>query len=173
MSYGFCPICGAQGKLRERRINGDDTCVNGHKYPSAKSLNSRPEAPALMQTVSDIFKALAGPTDIASGPTTLAQALSTPTEPMKGPLAIAVASQTEADALRELLGISKGPNDQGFVVLPFGGSILSFAPSSTLLLRGLVVIPPHGGPISRQAFDGWVASAINPYLAPQAPRLIL
>lgn len=156
MSYGFCPICGAQGKLRERRINGDDTCVNGHKYPSAKSLNSRPE-----------------PTDIASGPTTLAQALSTPTEPMKGPLAIAVASQTEADALRELLGISKGPNDQGFVVIPFGGSILSFAPGGTLLLRGLVVIPPHGGPISRQAFDGWVASAINPYLAPQAPRLIL
>lgn len=156
MSYGFCPICGAEGKQRERRVNGDDICRNGHKYPSAKSLKERPAG-----------------TEIASGPTTLAQALSTPTEPMKGPLAIAVASQTEADALRELLGISKGPDDQGFVVIPFGGSLLSFAPGGTLLLRGLVVIPPHGGPISRQTFDGWIASTINPYLAPQAPRLTL
>lgn len=153
--YGYCPKCGAEIISRTRGgPNAMDTCVNHHRFPSREALQQRP-------------------TDIASGPTTLAQALSTPTEPMKGPLAIAVASQTEADALRELLGISKGPNDQGFVVIPFGGSILSFAPGGTLLLRGLVVIPPHGGPISRQAFDGWVASAINPYLAPQAPRLIL
>lgn len=159
--YGFCPNCGAEVYSRTRGgPNAKDTCRNGHTYPSRESLQ-QPPAHAT------------APTEIASGPTTLAQALSTPTEPMKGPLAIAVASQTEADALRELLGISKGPNDQGFVVIPFGGSILSFAPGGTLLLRGLVVIPPHGGPIPRQAFDGWIASAINPYLAPQAPRLIL
>lgn len=34
MSYGNCPICGAKGKTRERRINGNDKCENGHTYPS-------------------------------------------------------------------------------------------------------------------------------------------
>ena len=32
--YGSCPMCGAPGNSRERRPNGDDTCENGHKYPS-------------------------------------------------------------------------------------------------------------------------------------------
>ena len=32
--YGFCPRCGAPGQQRERRINGNDTCQNGHVYPS-------------------------------------------------------------------------------------------------------------------------------------------
>ena len=36
--YGYCPRCGAPGKYRERRLDGDDTCENGHKY---KSTNSR------------------------------------------------------------------------------------------------------------------------------------
>lgn len=36
--YGQCPTCGADGNMRERRINGNDICVNGHTYPSAKSL---------------------------------------------------------------------------------------------------------------------------------------
>lgn len=35
--YGFCPICGVAGTERERRLNGDDRCANGHKYPSAKA----------------------------------------------------------------------------------------------------------------------------------------
>ena len=39
--YGFCPICGEEGISRERRINGNDTCKNGHKYPSKDSLNSK------------------------------------------------------------------------------------------------------------------------------------
>ena len=34
-SYGFCPECGAPGVTRERRPNGNDTCTNGHTYPSA------------------------------------------------------------------------------------------------------------------------------------------
>ena len=32
--YGFCPHCGAPGKARERRPNGDDLCERGHRYPS-------------------------------------------------------------------------------------------------------------------------------------------
>lgn len=32
--YGYCPVCMAPGKTRERRINGNDTCENGHVYPS-------------------------------------------------------------------------------------------------------------------------------------------
>lgn len=35
--YGICPVCGAQGKTRERRPGGNDTCENGHVYPSAKA----------------------------------------------------------------------------------------------------------------------------------------
>jgi hypothetical protein len=42
--YGYCPLpfCGAPGRDRERRLNGDDTCVNGHKYPSASALKEPP-----------------------------------------------------------------------------------------------------------------------------------
>lgn len=40
--YGFCPVCGAKGKTRERRPNGDDTCESGHKYPSSTALQSPP-----------------------------------------------------------------------------------------------------------------------------------
>ncbi len=40
--YGYCPICGAPGVQRERRINGDDECANGHKYPSRSALASPP-----------------------------------------------------------------------------------------------------------------------------------
>ncbi len=32
--YGRCPICNAPGIIRERRMDGNDTCKNGHKYPS-------------------------------------------------------------------------------------------------------------------------------------------
>lgn len=38
VGYGACPMCGAPGVNRERRPNGDDTCANGHKYPSAKAV---------------------------------------------------------------------------------------------------------------------------------------
>jgi hypothetical protein len=36
--YGYCPHCGSPGVKRERRPNGDDTCSNGHKYPSASAM---------------------------------------------------------------------------------------------------------------------------------------
>lgn len=38
-NYGYCPTCGAPGVERERRLNGNDTCTNGHVYPSAKALD--------------------------------------------------------------------------------------------------------------------------------------
>lgn len=34
LAYGRCPHCGADGKTRERRPDGNDTCANGHVYPS-------------------------------------------------------------------------------------------------------------------------------------------
>ena len=36
--YGYCPFCGAHGKTRERRPGGNDTCHNGHLYPSSKAM---------------------------------------------------------------------------------------------------------------------------------------
>jgi hypothetical protein len=36
--YGKCPVCGVAGKTRERRLNGNDTCINGHTYPSAEAI---------------------------------------------------------------------------------------------------------------------------------------
>ena len=42
-SYGFCPKCGAAGKMRERRPNGDDKCEAGHVYLSRDSLRERPQ----------------------------------------------------------------------------------------------------------------------------------
>lgn len=40
-AYGYCPVCGAMGSARERRINGNDQCIRGHVYPSA---NAKKEA---------------------------------------------------------------------------------------------------------------------------------
>jgi hypothetical protein len=36
--YGYCPRCGSACQERERRINGHDTCVNGHTYPSSHAV---------------------------------------------------------------------------------------------------------------------------------------
>lgn len=41
--YGFCPICGAPGYMRERRPDGDDTCVNKHTYKSATAVPTPPQ----------------------------------------------------------------------------------------------------------------------------------
>lgn len=38
-SYGPCPICGAAGVSRERRLNGNDKCANGHTYPSSGAMH--------------------------------------------------------------------------------------------------------------------------------------
>lgn len=36
--YGYCPKCGKPGVSRERRPNGDDLCMSGHKYPSIDAM---------------------------------------------------------------------------------------------------------------------------------------
>lgn len=36
--YGICPRCGAPGFSRERRVNGYDTCNNGHTYLSSEAI---------------------------------------------------------------------------------------------------------------------------------------
>lgn len=38
LSYGRCPHCGGNVVTRERRINGNDTCEDGHVYPSKCSI---------------------------------------------------------------------------------------------------------------------------------------
>lgn len=44
--YGYCPHCGAKGKMRERRIDGNDVCENGHTYNSNYAkLYKKPESP--------------------------------------------------------------------------------------------------------------------------------
>ena len=42
LSYGRCPVCNAPGKMRERRINGNDVCENNHTYPSVTSIHEDP-----------------------------------------------------------------------------------------------------------------------------------
>lgn len=42
--YGYCPVCGAIGIVRERRPDGNDTCARGHQYPSAQALTEQPVA---------------------------------------------------------------------------------------------------------------------------------
>ncbi|AFU87934.1 hypothetical protein CcrColossus_gp064 [Caulobacter phage CcrColossus] len=157
MTYGYCPICGDHGVARQRRPNGDDTCVNNHTYPSKTALPMQPLTTRPQATQTEWMAGLS-----ESYP-----------ELFAGPLAIAVSSQHEADALREMLNGAKGPADQGIMVIPFGGSVLSFSPGGTALLRGYVSIPPNGGPITRQAFEAWIEKAIAPYLAPNASRLVL
>lgn len=41
--YGYCPICGAPGVMRERRPNGNDTCKNRHTYPSRAAKQAGPK----------------------------------------------------------------------------------------------------------------------------------
>jgi hypothetical protein len=36
--YGTCPFCGADIVSRERRPDGNDTCSNGHVFPSNKAI---------------------------------------------------------------------------------------------------------------------------------------
>jgi hypothetical protein len=38
--YGNCPICGTYIESRERRINGNDRCANGHVFPSKKAVDN-------------------------------------------------------------------------------------------------------------------------------------
>jgi hypothetical protein len=44
--FGYCPICGAEGVMREKQPNGYDKCAKGHTYPSSKA---SPVQPAMTQ----------------------------------------------------------------------------------------------------------------------------
>ena len=50
--YGYCPQCGGLGMSRERRLNGNDRCENGHSYPSSTAVANPllPVAPATGHT---------------------------------------------------------------------------------------------------------------------------
>jgi len=51
--YGWCPTCGARGYARERRPDGNDTCINEHTYPSRDALKTREAARAQAQFYED------------------------------------------------------------------------------------------------------------------------
>jgi len=36
--YGYCPKCHGRGVIRERRMDGNDKCSNGHEYPSKDAM---------------------------------------------------------------------------------------------------------------------------------------
>lgn len=38
--YGRCPHCGGKCIERERRLNGNDRCENGHVYPSREAVQA-------------------------------------------------------------------------------------------------------------------------------------
>lgn len=46
--YGHCPVCGAPGRARERRLGGNDICERGCVYPSAKAVGgvAEPSGPS-------------------------------------------------------------------------------------------------------------------------------
>jgi len=56
--YGYCPICGDRGATRERRPNGNDTCVKAHTYPSC---TARAEPPKLVNEPDPIAEAAVNP----------------------------------------------------------------------------------------------------------------
>ena len=47
--YGYCPRCGGLGINRERRLNGNDRCENGHSYPSSTAV-ANPLLPVSAET---------------------------------------------------------------------------------------------------------------------------
>jgi ssDNA-binding Zn-finger/Zn-ribbon topoisomerase 1 len=49
--YGNCPECGAAGKMREKRPNGNDICENGHKYASASAVYAKTQTTARVENV--------------------------------------------------------------------------------------------------------------------------
>lgn len=50
---GYCPRCGARGKFRERRPNGNDECERGCVYPSATAMTAPVPAAQLEKAQTD------------------------------------------------------------------------------------------------------------------------
>ena len=55
--YGYCPRCGGLGMSRERRLNGNDRCENGHSYPSSTAVTNPllPVAPATAEMLAGVI----------------------------------------------------------------------------------------------------------------------
>lgn len=43
--FGYCPLCGAPGAIRERRPLGNDRCERGHTYPSGTATKTPKKTP--------------------------------------------------------------------------------------------------------------------------------
>lgn len=56
-AYGYCPVCGGECEDRERRLNGNDTCVNGHVYPSRTAVHVPPARYSLAEQLAREFAA--------------------------------------------------------------------------------------------------------------------
>ncbi len=54
--YGYCPQCGGMGMSRERRLNGNDRCENGHSYPSSTAVTN-PLLPVAPERTADTERA--------------------------------------------------------------------------------------------------------------------
>lgn len=52
--YGYCPKCGARGKLRERRPNGNDMCENKCVYPSRDAVKEAPPTPDAVSSYEEL-----------------------------------------------------------------------------------------------------------------------
>lgn len=68
-SYGNCPFCGKPGMERERRVDGNTKCEDGHVYPSSASVFDRqiPQSKSSGSDVSDEQRASNGKWTSGSG----------------------------------------------------------------------------------------------------------
>lgn len=153
---GYCPICGEDGMSRERRPGGDDTCRKGHTYPTHQRFTKPP-----LQDQLDAHS-LGGFTRPAAQIATRA-----------GALVYCVSTHAQAEALTPLVTAFPQPDNDGVRVIPFGASALAYCGRDAVLFRGLVVIRPQEGGVHPEAYAKWVHGAIEPFLAPGAPKVIL
>lgn len=155
---GYCPDCGADGMSRERRPNGDDTCRNGHRYPTSHRLLHEPTQDQL-----DAY-ALGRRTEALP-------ALGVP----RGALVYCVPTRKAAEDLYPLVAAPEAvPGDDGVRVIPYPTSALPYTGRGYYRFRGLVVIRPQPDDgVTTTEYDAWVRHAVQPLLAPDAPTVIL
>lgn len=84
-AYGYCPTCGKPGARRERRPNGDDTCIAGHVYPSAQATKTPRPPYGVIASGSRIEKTEPAPTG------------------RRFPMCIVVEDQPTADAMQKFV----------------------------------------------------------------------
>ncbi|USN15543.1 hypothetical protein KIKIMORA_04250 [Brevundimonas phage vB_BpoS-Kikimora] len=155
---GYCPHCGDDGMSRERRPDGNDTCRKGHTYPTSHRYLHEPTQDQL-----DAY---------ALGRRTQAlPALGTP----RGALVYCVPSRQAAEDLYPLVASPDAvPGDDGVRVIPYPATAIPYTGRGYHGFRGLVVIRPQPADgITTSEYDAWVRHSVQPYLAPDAPTVIL